>query len=140
MSVEQNKAIVRRYFEEVHNRGNLDVIDEIFAPSYVYHGHDLYGPQGKREQQGWLLANWADIRSDIQMVIGEGDLVAIRYLYSFTHSSPIAGVSATGRRVSATSIDIFRVVDDKVVEQWSNEDWYGVLKQIGAAPSESPGG
>jgi predicted ester cyclase len=102
MSLEENKAIVRRYVEEVHNRRNLDVIDEIFAPNYVYHGTDVRGPQGKREQQAWMHAHLSDIRSTIEHLIAEGDMVVVRYTFAFTHSSPFLGVATTGKRVTTT--------------------------------------
>jgi predicted ester cyclase len=134
VSSDHNKAIVLRYFAEAVNEANLDVIDELFSDEFIYHGRP---GESKREQQERVRADIADIHADVEQVLAEGDLVAVRYLYRFTHSRPLAGVAPTGKRVTMTSIDLFRLAEGKVVEQWSNEDWHGVLEQIGAVPAEA---
>jgi len=139
-----NRALIRRTFEEEVNNGNLAVIDEFAAPNYV-----LYSPGGAEPVRGpeclkQLITSFRtafpDIKGTIEDMITEGDKVVVRYVWCGTHQGPWMGIPPTGKPVNFTSIDIFRIANGKVVEQWVSGDSLGLLQQLGAVPFPRRGG
>jgi steroid delta-isomerase-like uncharacterized protein len=134
MSTEENKAIVHRFSEAWMREGALDVVDEIMAADYVWHGSDLSGIEAFKNNIVWWRTVFPDIHFVIEDMIAEGDRVAARYSCSGTHEADFAGVPATGKKVTWTAIVIFRYVDGKIAEMWVDQDALGRLQQIGAIP------
>ena len=138
MTSEQNKEFVRRRLVgEVWNAGNLDAVDEVFAPDYRAHDPDrpgLDGPEAVKRSVAQFHAAFPDFAITIDDLIAEGDRVVWRYTMSGTHSAPFLGVAATGRAVSTTGISIFRVEGGLLREGWINFDALGMLRQFGAVP------
>ena len=134
MSVEENKAIVRRYLEEVLNQGRLAAIDELVAPNFVLHDNpypdDAPGPAGVRNACVHQSASFPDQHYTIEDIFGEGDRIAVRATYHFTHSVEVAGVPPTGRRIAVRDLNLCRVVDRQLVEQWWAFDVSGMLEQL----------
>ena len=138
MSAENNKTIVRRLFEEVM-KGNLAIADELIAPDYAQ--HSVFGiPDGREGFKQFFMAFAAavpDAHFVIEDVIAEGDKVVTRLTVTGTQTGALQGIPPTGKKFSMKGIDIFRVVDDKIVEHWDAVDQLGMLQQLGAIPAPS---
>src|SRR5438876_12417081 len=109
MSTEENKALVRRFIEEVHNKGNVDAIDEIYAPDYVNHNPvPPYTPdrEGYKRFIAETRAAFPDYRFSIDDLIAEGDKVVNRWTSRSTHRGEFMGMPATGRQTEGPPIDI----------------------------------
>jgi steroid delta-isomerase-like uncharacterized protein len=136
VSAEANKALVRRFYEEVWGSGNYDVADEVFAPDYVRHdlraGDPLPGPEGQKQIARDFRTAFPDLVFDVELVFGEGDLVVGRWTASGTHTGPWAGVEPTGRTMRFSAANIFRFADGKVVEIWNHRDDLGLMHQLEA--------
>jgi len=134
---EENKALVRRAFEEVWNQGKLDVIDEIFAADFVYHiagSPDIHGPDGEKQFVTMHRTAFPDIKFTVEDWIAEGDKVVTRWTFTGTHKGELMGISPTGVQVTMTGISIGRIAGGKIVEVWGNADSLGMLQQLGAVP------
>ena len=137
MSVEENKAIARRFIEEVWHQKNLTVIDEIFATDYVYHMAgmpDIRGPEGFKQMVVMYLTAFTNIQWTIEALIAEGDMVAIRLTFRGTHQGELMGIPPTGKQVTVTGIGIQRIADGKFQETWDSFDMLGLLQQLGVVP------
>ena len=135
---EENKAIFRRYVEEVGNEGNLDLADEIFS-NYVSHQPDgsalERGPEDVKRFMGEFRSAFPDFHVTIEDQIAEGDRVATRWTMRGTHEGEFRGISPTGKQITVTGIGIFRFSDGKVVESWDNFDQLGMMQQLGVVSS-----
>jgi predicted ester cyclase len=135
MTVEENKLLVRRYVEEVWNGHDASLAGEFFAPDYERHlspNDEPLDAEGQRRRIEGFLAAFPDIRFEVEDVFGEGDLVTFRAKIHATHEGEFAGVSATGKRVRVSLIDVVRVEGGKFVEHWGGPDTHGLLGQLGA--------
>jgi steroid delta-isomerase-like uncharacterized protein len=139
---EQNKAMVRRYLEEVFADGNLDAIPELFAADYVERdpasAAEIRGHAGVRQDLSVYQTAFSDIQITVEDQIAEGDCVATRATLSGTHVEELSGIPPTGNRVTVTGIVIHRMTDGRLVEGWWNWDTFGLLAQLGAIPAEQP--
>ncbi len=139
MSSEQNKAIVRRTFDEPW-KGNLEVVDELIAGDYV--GHDpanpepLRGPEGVKAFISTYRTAFPDARITVEQQLAEGELVATRWTGRGTHRQELMGIEPTGKQVTVSGLTISRLADGKIVEEWSNWDTFGMLQQLGAVPEQ----
>jgi predicted ester cyclase len=118
---ENNKALVRRFIEEVYNRGNMDVADELLAPNFVSRDA-LTGEEASREDLKRDIAEQAasssDLHFSIEEQIAEGDKVVARTIGSGTHDiAELEGLAPSGVRMTIENIVIDRVVEDKIVEE-----------------------
>lgn len=142
MSTEANKALIRRFVEEVQGKGNLAVIDEIFARDYADHGFgnaEVSDLEAAKKFLGMAVAAFPDMTVTIHDQVAEGDKVVTRKTLTGTHQGAFMGVPATGRRVSMYVIDIFRVVNGKIVEHWASMDRLDIMQQIGVIPPPAQG-
>ena len=134
MSEDANKALVRRFYEEVWARGNLDVADEVFADRYERHdfraGEPERGPEGQKRIAAAFRAAFPDLTWEIEFLLADGDFVAGRWTAAGTHLGAWAGVEATGRSVRFSGINVFRFADGKVVEIWNHRDDLGLMEQL----------
>jgi steroid delta-isomerase-like uncharacterized protein len=137
MAAEGKKELVRRFYEEVWRRGNVDVADEVFARDYVR--HDLRatqaapGPEGQKQIARAFRTAFPDLTFDIELLIAEGDYVAARWTASGTHTGPWGNVEPTGRSVTFSGVNIFRFEDGQVAEIWNHRDDLGLQEQLGMA-------
>jgi steroid delta-isomerase-like uncharacterized protein len=139
MSAEVNKAIFRRYVEEVGNKGNLELADEIFD-RYLAHQPDgsvlERGPEDVKRFMGEFRSAFPDLHTIIEEQIAEGDKVVSRWRMRGTHEGEFRGILPTGKELGITGIGIFRFSSEgKVVESWDNFDQLGMMRQLGAIPS-----
>jgi predicted ester cyclase len=136
MSLESNKAVVRRLFDEVWSAGNLALLDELLAPGFVDRSAQMGGgdssAEGLRTQVRLFRTAFPDGRSHIDDLIAEGDRVVARWTDGGTHRGEWMGVAPTGTRVTITGIDIYRFEGDRIGEYWCKEDELGLLRQLGA--------
>jgi steroid delta-isomerase-like uncharacterized protein len=135
MSVEQNKALMRRFYDEVVNGGNLNMIDELASPDFV--DHEAFpglaaGREGVKQFFSMLRAAFPDLRMNVDHLIAEGDTGVARAPMTGTHQGEFAGVAATGKTVSVPTIDIVRFADGKLAEHWGVTDTASMMEQLGA--------
>ncbi len=133
--LEENKEIVRRFVEELLNRGNLAAAEELVASDFVLHlpGHPpIQGREAFKEGlQHWRSA-FPDWHITIEELIAEGDKVAGRWTVRGTHRGPLMGIPPTGKQVSWTANDIFRIANGKIAENTAEEDMLTLMRQLGA--------
>jgi steroid delta-isomerase-like uncharacterized protein len=146
MSTEKNKALVRRWWEEAFNARNLDVTDEVYAPSFVYEapGFELApGPEGVKEALRMQFSALPDTRLTVDELFAEGDKVVTRFTTRGMHTGEggFFGIPPTGRRIATSGITISRLANGKIVEAWTQADALGMLQQMGviSAPASAPG-
>jgi steroid delta-isomerase-like uncharacterized protein len=141
---EANKAIVRRWFEEVWNQGREETIDELFAKNAVGYGLGdtdvtTRGPAEFKIFANNLRGALPDIHMTIEDSIAEGEKVTVRITVEGTHKGAQLGVAPTGRRIRIAGIVVVRIANGQIVEGWNSWDQLGLLRQIGALPAaESP--
>ncbi len=155
MSTEDNKAIVRRFLEEAWNKGNVAAVDELLAPNIILHFDSPSDVPVSAEMQLSLedikqavsefRSTFPDLHYTIDLQVAEGDLVVSRVTAHGTHTGEYRGLvykgmSPTGKQVTWTQTQIFRLAAGKIVELWSNEDDLGRLQQVGALPMPGQAG
>jgi steroid delta-isomerase-like uncharacterized protein len=130
---EANKAHIRRVIEEVYNRGDLAVVDEVAASDLVIHAssQDIRGREGAKQYVTALRAGFPDLRFTIEDQVAEGDQVVTRWSARGTHKGTFQGIPATGRQVRLVGADIDRTVGGKVIECWAHMDELGLMRQLG---------
>src|SRR5215472_6561519 len=135
MSSEENKAIARRWSEDLWSKGELAVADEIVAPTYVRHDPGdpfaVEGSEGVKRLVGGARALMPDLHITIEDVIAERDQVVSRYTVTGTVTGEFMGRAFTGKQTRVSAIQIFCVVDGKIVESWANRDDLGIMQQLG---------
>ncbi len=134
MSIDDNKAITRRYIEEVWNQGNMSSIGEFIAPNHVGHrpGKDIEGLAAFKD---WVTSNrnaFPDIHFKIQSQIAEEDMVVTTWTLTGTHKGEFMGIAATGEKLTAFGVSIARLSGGKHVESWVYWDPLSILHQLGA--------
>jgi len=137
MSVEQNKALARRWLDEVWSKGNLTIVDEDFAPEFTFNYADP-GVSSDREGYKKTVNAWrttfANMTFTLDDIVAEGNKVAIRWTGRSTHKGEFMGIAPTGKQTTGTGVSFLRVAGGKVVEEWSEWDMLSLLQQIGAFP------
>ncbi|MCL5996186.1 MAG: ester cyclase [Chloroflexi bacterium] len=136
MLVEQNKAIVRRFFEEVLNEGRFAVVDEIFSPAFGGHGFVSHGPgsgpESAKRAAAAFRAGFPDIHFTVRDMVAEDDQVVVRVVFRGTHRGEFMGIPATGKSVEIGGVELARLADGKIVEEgWHFMDELGLLRQLG---------
>lgn len=143
MSTEQNKALVRRLMEEVFNRGNINLVDELFASDFVEREELPPGLPPGREAVKQLLtmfrSAFPDFKVTIDDVIAEGDKVVVRSTWSGTHKGEFMGIPPTSKSVSFGVFDTMRIAGGKFVEHWGQMDTMGMMQQLGVTPAPGEG-
>ena len=142
MNEAENKAIVRRFIEEMWNQRKVEVTDELFAPDCVTHqlrgGSDTGGaprsPESVKAEAGAWFAAFPDLHFDIEQIFAEGDYVVSRYTMKGTHRAAWMGIPATGRQVAVPMMTIQRIRDGKIVEDWVLVGSLALFQQLGLLP------
>ena len=136
MSAEENEAVVRRYIEECWNDHDLANIDELVSPDYLNHAavaEHQRGIAGAKRILNWLISAFPDTRFDIEGIIADGDMVAIRGTASGTHKGgELWGIPPTGKRFAVEQVHWLRVAEGKLAEHWAVRDDLGMMRQLGA--------
>lgn len=136
-----NKAVVERLVRDIVNGGQIDLLDEVLADGFVAHGVGAgpSGPDGMRR----LITTWRtafpDWQDNIDEMVAEGDLVVLKISAQGTHEGPLLGIEPTGEAVEWGMIEMVRLADGKITEQWGYSDFAEVvrhLRKVAAAQSE----
>jgi predicted ester cyclase len=146
MSVDDNKAIARRYIEELWNARDLAIAEELFSPNYTIHqaGQSIPANPGfLRQSISAILTAFPDFQMSIGQVIAEGDLVVVNWTNRGTQTGEFQvpgqpGLPASGREVTFTESATFRIADSKVAEVWYVSDRLTMMQQLGAISSAGP--
>jgi len=136
MSTETNKAIVRRYFDQILNEKRHDLAEEFLANNIELHGSGL--APGLDIVKQWLTmfaAAFPDGHQVIEDVVAEEDRVVARTTFNGTQQGEMQGIPATGKSVSIPSITIFRMDNGKIAEGWLVSDNLGIMQQLGVVPA-----
>ncbi len=137
MSAEANKALVRRFYQEIDN-GNLDILDELVDEDYLDHNPPPFPGLGSGRaglKQAFKLFQQATPgQHHIEDQIAEGDKVVTRLTSIGKHEGDLPGAPRTGNDLKMTSITIHRIAGGKLVEKWAEKDMIGFLQQIGVMP------
>lgn len=139
LAPEQNVALLRRAFQTLQS-GDLDATVDLITPNFIANLPGVPEPLGGREiwRRGVeaMLEGFPDLRIDIEDIFGANDKVAVRLSFQGTHDGAFEGVPPTHRRVSFTSIEIYRLEGERIAEEWVSPDMMGLMRQI-SGPAES---
>jgi predicted ester cyclase len=135
---EQNKNLVRRFYEEVENQGKLELVDELFAPDFrdVYNTASPFpvaGVEGVKKLAA-ALHDHLNLSITVEDLVAEGDRVVARISSTSTHKTPFFGVAPTGRQFVNNGVEIFRVAGGKLAERWVYIDRIPMMKELGVIP------
>jgi predicted ester cyclase len=136
---DENAAIARRWHEEAVNHHDLTVLDEILAPDAAHDSATFSANPGPRAVLGALLTGFPDVQHTIDAVITQGDLVVVRYTAAGTHAGEFQGYAPTGKSVTWTGINIYRLECGRIAAIWSEVDSLGRITQLaGTALGATP--
>lgn len=142
MSVEKNKDIVRRFYEEVVNTGNIDGIEKFLSEEYteVFDGQrDSVGLEGAKAHIIGVRQTYPDLHVSIERQITEGEWVATCITTHGTHQGEWLGIKPTGKKVTFTGVNVDRVIGGRIVEHGGAANMLGPLLEIGAVKVVGPG-
>ena len=135
---EGNKNTVRRLFEEVWNKGNLQVTDDLFTPNYSHHDSSTpdvgRGPDSEKKRATLYRTAFPDLRLTVEDIIAEGETVVARWSCRGTHKGELNGIAPTGKHVNITGISIARFTNGKMSEGFVNWDALSLMQQLGVVP------
>lgn len=140
VSTDDNKALVRRYYEEVVSTGAVDKVREFISPDYVeVHDSTRYaiGLDGAKEHIRGVRQTYADLRLSVEQQIAEGEWVVSRVTMRGIHSGDWQGIKPTGKAVAMTAVNVDRVVAGRIVEHGGAANLLGPLLEIGAVVRNS---
>ena len=139
---EQNKHMVRRFLTEVWNKGNIALIDELFACDWVGHAppKEFSGPAELKQFVAAQRRAFPDLQLIVEDQIAEGDKVTTRWTASGTHLGEFQGIPPTDRQVTMAGISIYRMANHKFIEGWTNANLLDILQQLGTVPTPEQSG
>jgi len=130
MSLEANKTIIRSLYE-ADNKKDLSILDELISPDFVDPTFQLRGPESYKQFETLFFRGFPDWHETIEDIVAEGDTVWVRFTGTGTHRGEWRGLAPTGKKVTFHGVQIWRVVNGKVVEKASIIDLLDALKQLG---------
>jgi steroid delta-isomerase-like uncharacterized protein len=132
---ERNKELVRRVGEEVWNKGNLEIIDEFYSADIVRHflpdGSEIQGLDKLRDRIRDHRKAFPDWTEKIELIVAEGDFVAIHFTSTGTNNGSFLGNTSTGKQIHTNDMSIYRIVEGKIVEQWLLPNLLSLNQQLG---------
>jgi steroid delta-isomerase-like uncharacterized protein len=138
MSVEDNKALARRLYDEAINVGKLELIDQLVSKDFVEHeafpGLPSTGPEAPKAALGVFLAAFPDLQLTADDMIGEGDKVVVRGTMSGTHRGAFMGIPPTNKSFKIPFIDIMEIRNNQATAHWGVTDQAAMMEQLGLAP------
>ena len=135
MMTDQNKSLVRRYYEEMWNRWNFALANELLADDISFRGSlgsEMRGREQFCDYMRHVQHAFPDFQNQIDQMVAEDDCVVARLTYTGTHRGEIFGIAATGKRISYAGAAFYRIVNDRIVDGWVLGDVAGLLRQLGA--------
>jgi steroid delta-isomerase-like uncharacterized protein len=137
-TIEQNKDTVTAFITALFSKGDLGAVDDYLAGDFVNHDPPLgvtADREGMRGVAAMFHSAFPDWHSDMEFLVGEGDLVAEVFTARGTQQGEIFGVPASGRNINLPGINVWRVRQDRIVERWGRVDELGLLRQLGLVPA-----
>jgi len=138
----ENKAIVRRLYEEVWNKRRVELVDELMSPSHAMHDNHLpdsgVGPEAYKRNVARYVTGFPDLRFTVEEMVAENDKVAVGWTISGTHKGEFRGISPTGRKVFVEGITINQIAGGKIMDSYVSWDALGLMQQLGVAPAFGP--
>ncbi len=137
MSVEETKAIVEHFWDEVWNKKNFAIGDELLPDNVIVHnfGAVVEGREAWRQSMTPFVTGFPDLKLTVEFTITEEDKVAVRWTATGTHNGDFRGIAPTGKQINIAGVAIYRVAGGKIVEVWSQPDTLGLLQQLGVIPT-----
>jgi steroid delta-isomerase-like uncharacterized protein len=138
MSAADNRALIKRFYDEGWNADNLDVYDELVTEDFVDHQAIPGLPPGREGFKGlnaMFRSAFPDVWVEIDNVVAEDDKVGCRWVSTGTHQGDLFGIPATGNKVEVTATVFYRVEDGRLAEGWINRDDVGLMRQLGVIPT-----
>jgi steroid delta-isomerase-like uncharacterized protein len=134
---ERNKAVARRVFEEILSQGKFELGEQFYAPDFVNHGfsRNITLKEDQDAARGWRTA-MPDLKLTVVMMVTERDLVTVLWNAEGTNTGEGNGLPATGKKVQGRGITIWRIVNGKIREEWSEFDQLRMMKQLGLIPAQ----
>ena len=130
--------MVRRLFDELWNKGNLPVADELIAPTYTHHDASTpdvgRGPESEKKRVTLYRTAFADMRLTIEDLIAEGETVVARWTCGGAHKGDLNGIAPTEKQIAISGVSVVRFTGGKMVEGWINWDALGLMQQLGVVP------
>jgi steroid delta-isomerase-like uncharacterized protein len=138
MSADDHKALFRRYFAEGANKGNLSVIDEVFAANYAHHDpanvDSIGGVEDVKHHIITLRQAFPDLEFRIHDEIADENNIVMRWSVHGTHTGDYFGIPPTGKTFAVTGMNHWRMANGKAIEGWANRDDLGLMRQLGLIP------
>jgi predicted ester cyclase len=141
MSTEENKAIVRRFFMEGPSRGDIGAADDLLAPNFTLHIPlpSQPGIAGMNDVITACRAAFEHLNVTVEDMVAEGDMVAARFSARGKHQGIFMGLQPTGKSITMTGIEIFRIEEGKIAELWGEANLLGLMSQLGILPPQGEG-
>jgi predicted ester cyclase len=133
-TAETNLALAREYTDRVFNAHQPGLAAEYFTSNVKWHGGTLgtiEGPDNVVALLQGFIGGLPDLNAVEEDALAQGDLVAMRFVIDATHGGPLFGVAPTGKHVHWTAVDIYRIVDGKIAEEWAADDLTAILHDVG---------
>jgi steroid delta-isomerase-like uncharacterized protein len=133
MSTEENKSLVRRYYEEMWNRWDLSLADDLLAEGLTFRGSlgvAVRGRDGFGDYVRTVHRAFPDFHNRIEELVAEGDKVVARLTYTGTHHGELFGIRPTGKRVTYAGVAVFRIEAGRITEGWVLGDVHGLMRQL----------
>ena len=134
-----NKAVVRRLYEEVWNKRKLEVINEIISPSHALQASNIFGssigPEAYKRNALLFFAGYPDLHWTIEDTIAEKDKVVACWTISGTHKGDYLGVSATNKKISVDGMTVHHITNGKIMDSYVSWDIWGMMQQLGVVPA-----
>ena len=137
---EENKALITRVIDEMWNQRKVELADELYSKDFIAHDPNnpgTKGPEGMKEIVLKYVHAFPDTQFTIDDIFAEGDKVAMRWTAKGTHDGDLDGIAPSGKPISISGVSIDRIVDGKIVEEWSAWDAMGMMQQIGVIPAQA---
>ena len=138
-STSLNKSLCRTFFEELHNKQNLEIIDRLVDPNVVSHDpfpNQAEGSKGFRDTMQLFRSAFPDMSAKINDMIAENDKVMTKLTVYGTHLGEFMGIGPTKNKIEYEEVIILRIADGKIVEHWAVADALSLMQQVGAIPSD----
>ena len=130
MSDPEHRLVVKKLFEGLNGR-NVDILDRLLTPNFVWHGNNDQGRDEYKQDVNAVIAAFPDAKWDIDEILSKEDKVVVRWSFSGTQRNAWGGVPASGKHVTYGGITIFRLKEAKIAEVWNNENLLSLYRQIG---------
>ena len=134
-----NKAVVRRLYEEVWNKRKLEVINEIISPSHALQASNIFGssigPEAYKRNALLFFAGYPDLHWTIEDTIAEKDKVVACWTISGTHKGDYLGVPATNKKISVDGMTVHHITNGKIMDSYVSWDIWGMMQQLGVVPA-----